>query len=298
MLFPLSSTELALRDTLITKASGGALDDLSRLYGIPRLRIIEDTFWRRALRAAVFGPRGTLGTTHAVLEALFDQWAERCFSYQVTIDPEYPTRITRVQGPPGFFPVHAARLVRVTSPSLGSRVYYAASASDTYLVLSNQPGPYWSAFDASALTVPEDGIAKIIPFTYAEPDPVTPCALVVYIDGDLWYTPPSYMQPDAGERPEDQPYGGAIVNVHDGDPTTPTRGDQVNGPFPLYLPGDEVGGALRATLDALLAAGVRVVFKLVQFDETDTAFSVLRYNAANGYPPLYDWRNTFTIPLT
>lgn len=292
MLNPLSLTEQALRDTLITRAQDGALDDLSRLFGIPRVRIVEPDFWRRALRAGVYGPRGVLHTTHNVLEAMFDQWAERCYSYQVEIDPG-SNLLTRVEGPPGFYPIHVNRLVRV-STAAGTGIYWSLGVVGDKLMLSRNPGPYWSGFDSTSVD-PFDGIVKVLPFLYAEPEIVAPCTVLVYLDGDIWYTPPSYMQPDGDDRPVGEPFGCILIDPADGDPATPSRGDQINGPFPLYLPGDEVGGALRVTMDALLAAGIQITFKLTQFDRAAGAFNVFQYNEGLGLPPLYDWRTHFTV---
>lgn len=67
LLVPLSDSAQAFRDTLLHKAAGSRLTELSRLYGMPFVGPWEDS-WRGALKAAAMGPRGTLGCTWDYLE--------------------------------------------------------------------------------------------------------------------------------------------------------------------------------------------------------------------------------------
>ena len=310
MIAPLSQAELAFRDTLISKSSGESFDRLARFYDFPRLRMVPEKYWRRALRAIAYGPKGTFGTLHAVLEAIFDVWAEPSFTYLVQLDPTDPQGVLRLNGPPGVYCNHRDRLVRIDSPTLGSRIFRSVDFDTPghRLVLSDIRTAYWRAADWSQWVEPEVGLLKILPFVYEEPTPGPivdagglpvgtfsgePCLFRVFVDGDLWYTPPTYLQPAGEERPEGQPFGGQIVDPFDGDPTTPSRGDQIVGPFPLYLPGAEVAGLLQSLLDLTLAAGVRIEFRIKSFCSDEDALNVfvnafVQHGLAN-----FDWRTLF-----
>ena len=301
----LPQIEIALRDTMIHKATGTGFDRLAKLYGMPRVFAFPERYWRRALLAAALGARGTFGVTHAVLEALFDFWAEPRTTYPVTLDPAQPARLvvdTERPGPPGFYCNHVGRLVRVTSPTLGSAIYWTRALSGSDLLLSTTTTTYWRGADWSALEAPEAATAKVLPFVYEEATPgddtpataAEPCLFRVYLDDEIWKIPPTYLQADGDiDRPTaapGQPYGGQLIDYLDDDPTTPNEGDQVAGPFPPYLPGPDIGGSLSRVVDLLLAAGVRVEFKLKAFCADGDAFSIIGWTLGQGLPIDWDWR--------
>ena len=68
MLQPLSQAEIALRDTLITKATGNQFDRLMSMFGFERPFSISREVWRHALRLVAYGYRGTLGCTWGAFE--------------------------------------------------------------------------------------------------------------------------------------------------------------------------------------------------------------------------------------
>lgn len=113
MLSALNNITRALRDTLITKASGGALTRLSAFYGLQRPTAIPEEDWRQALRAVVWGARGTLGCTHGFLEGVY---ASAVRQYQINIDNASPHLVSFVSGPAGesdFRCDHVNRLVKI-----------------------------------------------------------------------------------------------------------------------------------------------------------------------------------------
>jgi len=119
MLQPFSQIDQAFRDTLITKAEGSSFSTLSKLHGFPYPQGYNVRSWRLALRALAYGPRGTLGCTHAALEGVFDHLHER---FQVSLDPNFPQRVTFVShlnpavgeaALTGFLCRHVQRLVRI-----------------------------------------------------------------------------------------------------------------------------------------------------------------------------------------
>lgn len=318
MLQPLSQTEKAFRDTLLTKATGEGFDRLARLYGFPRVHVFPERYWRRALRAIALGPRGTLGTTHAVLEALFDWWAEPSMTYPVILDPAAPQKLAvdlAETGPPGFYCNHVGRLIRITSPTFGSSIYWSTALAGADLTLAAVATSYWRKADWSTLGAPEKATAKILPFVYEEPTPGPiagedgaptgtfggeACLFRILLDGDIWTVPPTYVQTDGTidrtVTAPGQPYGGHVIDYLDADPNTPNVGNQETGPFPPYLPGEDVGGILTSIIDLLLAAGVRVEFRLHAFCSDGNGFNIFQYTINQGLPFGWDWSVPIPVP--
>jgi len=113
-------------------------------------------------------------------------------------------------------------------------------------------------------------LISFIPFYIVE----TRALVAIYIDVDMLAVPPTYLQETAQTRPVGQPDGGQLLNLLDLDPETLDFGDQVNGPFPLYLTGDEASGILGDLLRQILPAGVKYEVKGT------------RWGAELGYPPI------------
>lgn len=67
MLGPLSQTEIARRDGLLSLSDDTSLDRLAVMYGIPRPWWINVKHWRRAIRWVVFGRRGLMSTLRGFL---------------------------------------------------------------------------------------------------------------------------------------------------------------------------------------------------------------------------------------
>ena len=136
MLQPISQTEEAFRDTLITKAEGAAFDRLARMWGFPRLGSISISAWRKGLRATALGPRGTPGAIHEAIDGILSGGV-----VSVTVDQAIanPSRITASAGGP-FTADHVGRLVRVAG-----RLYYSTSFAATYLELATVGTALWDA---------------------------------------------------------------------------------------------------------------------------------------------------------
>ena len=284
MIKSLSSADEALSDTLVSRAVGESFDQLCRWYGIPRFVAIDEAYWRKALLSVLFAPRGTISTTLAFLEALFDHWAVPSFTYTVSFDPNTPHTAARVDGPPGFYCAHVGRLVRVESPSLGSYLRWSTSSvtgalggfAGGSLTFTPQGTAYWKGSGWGGLSASEQGTVKILPFIVRE---TSPCLVEVLVDQDLWSVPPTYMQESGQARPANQPLGGHIVD-------TTTAGDTVTGPHPPYLPGDEAFGELKKLLDLLLPAGCQALFKTHAFCSD---FNIFDLNRIEGRPENFDW---------
>ena len=68
---PLSETEKALRDTLLNLCDDESFDTICQVYGWPRPEWIPRENWRRAIRVATYGPKGTFNTLRAFCQAAF-----------------------------------------------------------------------------------------------------------------------------------------------------------------------------------------------------------------------------------
>jgi hypothetical protein len=220
MLQPISQTEEAFRDTLITKAEGAAFDRLARMWGFPRLGSISISAWRKGLRATALGPRGTPGAIHEAIDGILSGGV-----VSVTVDQAIanPSRITASAGGP-FTADHVGRLVRVAG-----RLYYSTSFAATYLELATVGTALW---DAAAWTVDVSGLtAEVLPYIYH--DGARPGELHLFSGSLAYATPPTYLLASGEVHPgAPRPLGGHIQ------PDEFTADDPATGPWPLYLVGD------------------------------------------------------------
>lgn len=96
-----------------------------------------------------------------------------------------------------------------------------------------------------------------------DPEKIRACLLRVLVDADLFTVPPSFLlDPVAIDRstilPNSPPLGGHIMDLFDLDGVDlPAQGDQEDGPYPIYLPGDGTD-TVAPLLNPLLVAGVHV----------------------------------------
>lgn len=241
MLEPLSQTEIAFRDTLVTKATGVALDRLGVLFGFPKLGIFERSVFRKALLEVAYGRRGTYRMLFLVLEHLFDQYSQRRGVYNVTLDPANPhALIYREGGAPAFDCEQTGRYIRVQSPTFGSKVYYSQHLKDGVLYLNPIDNPAIAGADWSTLTGPEDATAKVIGFLMQEANPGPPmvdgfdaegnpyhpmsflpdntCTIDLFVDKNIWNVPATYLQEDGTVdrliTAPGQPYGGHLMDLY------------------------------------------------------------------------------------
>ena len=192
MISPLPFTEQALRDTMIHRARGTALASLGQLYHMPKATILDEEPWREAMRAAVFGPRGTRGNLHGFLEAALAQFNT---NYHCSIAPANPQRITWTSGGSdgGFTAVQVNRLFRVVY-SRGSFLcksigpdFNAGPAVLGYLELCPISTGYWTAPN---FTDVENISVDMLPFVWDD------TGAVFYLWADMEQSiPPTYMQP-------------------------------------------------------------------------------------------------------
>ena len=204
MLQALNSLSAALRDTLIQKAGGRALDRLSGFYGIPRARAFSDAVWRSVLRSVVFGARGTPGVTLDFLSKLYTDQTEK---YTVTVTHAHPSRVWFSSGPGSAWGArHLHRLCRVrfiprsalpldaglvvSDPEgllpwrsqlfFSSGPYLSGAATSGYLELSPYRSGYWAGCNWASGENAVDIISEpfsvtayldLLPFFVTEPTP-------------------------------------------------------------------------------------------------------------------------------
>lgn len=263
MIRTLSQTESARRDTVFTRADGLAIDRLSaRLLGIARPDTYSRAAWANVLAAFVYQPRGTFRCLFAVLDALFRPWSDLTTLEGLSIASS--GLFTHVD----ITAAHNGRWAWFTSDATSTQtLVFVTSASAGSASLSTIESGYWRAWAGT-----DTGTLRFLPFMLTEDR----CLVTLYLDAELLSAPPTYLQsPDGSARPVGQPYGGHLLNLFDLDPATLDYGDQINGPFPLYLTGDESSGVIGHIMRRLLAAGVHMVVKTADFDD------------ALGYGPIY-----------
>lgn len=273
MIRTLSQTESARRDTVFMRADGLALDRISTLLlGVSRPHTYPRDAWAKMLEAFVYQPRGTFRCLFAVLDALFSPWADLTALEGVSIGANGVLSHADIIG------AHGGRWAWFTSDTGAARqLVYVASASTGTATLSLIDNGYWSAWVGTDI-----GTLRFLPFQMVESE----CLVTLYLDAELLNAPPTYLQtPDGSARPVNQPYGGHLLNLFDLDPDTLDYGDQVNGPFPLYLTGEETAGLVGHIMRRLLVAGVHMVVKTADFSGTlgyGPIYSLPRYGVIGG----------------
>lgn len=268
MIRTLSQTEAARRDTIFSRADGVALDRISaRLLNVTRPHTYPRDAWAKMLEAFVYQPRGTFRCLFGVLDALFRPWADLTVIENLSINSDGEFNST------DLLAAHGGRWAWYTSDTDGSqKLVYLEYAYLSSGRLSTVESGYWDAWSGT-----DTGSLRFVPFVLTEAD----CLITLWLDAELLSAPPSYLQsPDGSARPANQPYGGHLLNLFDLDPDTLDYGDQTDGPFPLYLTGEDTAGLIGHLMRRLLVAGVHMVVRLADFGDTlgyGPIFSLPRY---------------------
>lgn len=256
-----SKTSEAMRDTLVHRAEGTALQTLSALYGLPKPDYASADDWRYALGAVALGPRGTPMASLSFLEGALGHLSQE---FTVTVDPAQPVRITAAAAT--WEQTHVGRLVRL---ELDGALYQIVGPQDVsgagggYLELAPYRTAYFAGADFSTLSAATSTTATILGFRIEEPGPGPdsaedvgePALYKVIVYGEDIPVPPTYLQPDAGARPVGEPYGGHLQEDEIEDTS------QITGPYPPYLVGVGAFDEIAEMLEVQLAAGVRAVFR-------------------------------------
>lgn len=256
-----SALERLRRDLHIHTADGAQLDRLARIHRFPRPSIIEHASWREALLAVVHGPRGLPGSVKGFLRGALSQWDT---VVEVTRTATYPQRLTATAGAGSFTQDLVGRNVLVAGEvyRIDGPADLSATGAGAYVELSRLATPLWSAADWTGLEA-DTVEARVLPFLIEDLTPGprstldvrthTEAALVrIRMFLSIPTVPPTYLVDNGDARPVGQPYGGHIMA------DAFEAGDQVNGPFPIYLGGDGGWADLEVLLKKLVAPGIRV----------------------------------------
>lgn len=245
-----SQTEAARRDTVHTQADGYALDRLSTLfYGVTRPANFPRSTWSNVLTAWAYAPRCTMQGTWAVIDAMFRPYANLLTLTNVTIaaHPTLSDQYVRASHS-DFSDAYSQRLAIIDDGEKETLVFMAI-ADTGYADISRISSGHWSGYS-------DTGTVTLTPLPYWIEEKVG--EVVLWLDGELMGAPPTYMQQQSYTRPANQPLGGILLNLFDLDPATLDYGDQVDGPFPIYLGAEELSGVFGHILKRTLPAGIRI----------------------------------------
>lgn len=268
MLTPPNRVAQARASTLIAAAEGGDLAELSDLYGLLWARLAQTDAQQRAiLRATLYSARGTYPATLSTLRELYRP---------LEIRLEGATRNGEKLEHPDITPAWAGRWVFWEEAGAPRALFVVQSATDGEATLETARTLHHTAPGVGLSFTPTEGAASLAPWTAREPCPGwgdeaapnldKPATLIINTEAPRVDVPPSYYHEgdDPTETASGEPYGHHTLDLFDGDPLTPSLGDQTLGPYPLYFPGAGVDSTARALLDQLLAAGVRLEMNLSQ----------------------------------
>lgn len=241
MLTHVSRAEQARNDTLIHKAEGLALNRLSDYYGFERPEIVKDADWQNALRAAVFGAKGTMGVLNDFLENMFAEYINYA-TYEVEVVDHSTIRYTGAEAICNF----EARYVKIN----GQRHFTTYSDGDL-LHLSLVDTTYWSKINLTDL-VGETIEMQVLPYILEEHSGV----VKLIIDAGLFVIPPTYLRED-GEARQNEPYGGHLMDLFSSN-ASEVYGNQVTGAFPAYLIVEEFFGSFFPVIQNVLANSIRL----------------------------------------
>lgn len=289
MLDPLNHVEQCYRDTFIRSVEGfEQISNLSRIFGLNYPQGFPEDSWRRALRAAGYGRRGTISQIFDFLSGLLHHYTRDILVQCTQITPT--VRLTSSTGE--FKTDDHSRFIRLlTSPDAAtparpyaadhtgpihfSIAYGGTAGVSNFVDLANVQTTYWSRPD---LTVSTRYYARVYPFTMAEPTPgrtqpdsnansssyligysqaELAAKLIIKVLGSVADVPPTYMVPAGGGARADsnEPVGGHLQPSE----LTEARMSDPNHPYPPYIPGSTLGSTASESLDLLLAAGVSAI---------------------------------------
>ena len=255
-----SQTESARRDTIHTKADGYALDRISNLfYGVSRPANFPLDTWANVLTAWAYAPRCTIQGTWSVIDAMFRPYANLLRLNGVQITEISNNDQVMLASQVNFSDAHAQRLALIVDGDSETLVFMP-SAGTGYAHISRVDSGHWSGYSTT-------GTVSVIPLPYWLEE--RKGEIILWLDGELMSAPPTYIQENSNvASPAGQPLGGILLNLFDLDPATLDYGDQTDGPFPLYLSGEDLGGLFGHLLKRTIPAGVRLSVRAHQWAGT------------------------------
>lgn len=256
MLQPLNRIEKMLRETILNNAKGRDLTRLSEYYGFRRPHYIAEEYWRKALLKAVYSARGTPGPIFSFLEAVFGEWSELSTYDAVAMSPN----IIQFSG---ASTTHEGRYCRIDGKLYRTSVLRGSSFPND-MVMHNVDNTLFTA----ANFVPNSTFkVSFLPFDVEE----VGCEYRILVDNGVLNFPKYYIPTNVAEnRAAGMPLGGHIMDFFSSD-ASHRRGDQIDGPYPIYLAADEFKELFFDAMELLLAAGVHAVIKVTTWSEEDVS---------------------------
>jgi hypothetical protein len=297
----LSQIDKARHSTVFTRATTTDLDRLSFFYDLVRPASFPRVYWAKVMQAIVYQPKGTYAQLFNVLYWSFKPWTDQETYENVLISTE--GRFVLPTGDLSDGRVH--KLVRCTFTDGSVKIYMVYQIHETgtppivvrrYQLFTDQTHASNSMFSVytrgQSVTVKT---MEFLPFLIFETtggglgnlnalDDLRNGKITIYLDSTLAKAPPTYMKEDNEERDAGEPFGGQLLELFDLDPDTENYGDQINGPFPLYLGGSQLEGVFGTLLDKCISAGIK--YELINQDwDTSLGYQTLNIYAQQGIYP-------------
>lgn len=264
MLQPLSRAEQLLRELLIDTAKGSSFNRLAAHYGFRKPRYISEKAWRIGLKKALYGARGTPMMCFSFLEAIFGEWIEQISTYDALV---VSPNIVEFDG---VSCNHEGRYVRVNGV-LHRSAHLREAPNDNQLVL--QPMDTMM-FTGAKLTTLDTVKLEFLPFDIEEYG----CEYRILLDKGVLGMPKTYFPTTDGiARAQGELPNGHIMQLFS-DQVGERFGDQITGPYPIYLSTDEFASLFFDALDMMLAAGIHESVLMTQWCPDEASIYGSLYN--------------------
>lgn len=241
MLQSLNRVEELLRETMLTTAKGAAFNRLCTYFGYEKPKYISEHYWRKGMLKAVYGARGTPMMALSFLEAIFGEWIDEISTY---------TGYATARNVMEFDEVSCnleGRLVRVDG-ILHRTAYVDPTYSDRLVFVPVNT----TMFTGADFTPAQTYELKFLPFDIEEYG----CEYRIILDeGVISYPKFYFAETDGQPKGEDELPNGHIMELFS-QVTAERFGDQLEGPYPIYLGADEFTSLFFDALDMMLAAGI------------------------------------------
>jgi len=241
MITHISKLDDARNDTLITKAEGEALNRLSMFYGFERPQYIKDENWRSALKASIFGARGTLGILFDFVNKVFKEFSdfttyemsslvENTMTYTGTVNPvNLEGRLCKINGKTHYI----ASIVNTA----GSTTTFRVANFDTsyFKAMPNLTGQTFNVSILPYIIEEYGGEVKLI------------------VDAGLFSIPSHFLKNHA----QTIPAGGYILDYFSSIQGN-RFGDQLAGKYPVYLLDEQFNVRFFDVILNILASGIQL----------------------------------------
>jgi hypothetical protein len=254
MLYPISKADQIKNETLLHRAKGVDFQRLLDLYGFHRLPFIPEQYVQAALRAVVYGAKGTVGTAFAFFRYLFQGWIDSAtFSCDAV----------------GY---RALQLSEATSRFEGrwceidGVMHYIERVMDDRLIFSDISTASWKKV---SFTTGQTYTIKVLPFWIAQDERGI---FGIHVDSSLFSQPSTYLREDGEER-ENEPLGGILLD-----------GQDSGNANPIYFASESITSIFEYAWEQILSAGIhgKMLSRTWTPEAVDEIFSSI-YNANLGF---------------